>query len=194
MTKKKQQQPVLTFVIIFVIGFFCGAGFAVIKMGSGSTPGSTPQQAATQSNDTSIAISNLEAEVTANPENFKAWVDLGHRYFDSNQYAKAISAYTTSLNFHSGDANLLTDLGVMYRRTGEPQKAIEWFKKAQAMNPQHEPSRFNEGIVRYYDLKDTQGAIASWEELLRINPDATGGNGQKISEFVEHIKAEQAQK
>lgn len=194
MTNKKQPQPVLTFVIIFAIGFFSGAGFAVFKMGPDNTSGSAQQQATSQSNNISIAISNLEAEVTANPENFKAWVDLGHHYFDSNQYPKAITAYTTSLKYHSGDANLLTDLGVMYRRTGEPQKAIEWFEKAQAMNAQHEPSRFNEGIVRYYDLKDVTGAIASWEELLRINPEATSGNGQKIRDFVDNIIAEQAEK
>lgn len=194
---KKQQPPYLTFIIIFILGFAGGIGFAVFKLGTGN--GNAPVPAVTQQTDdqaaqTSAAITNLEAEVTANPENFASWVQLGHLYFDTNQPEKAIAAYTTSLKYHSGDANLLTDLGVMYRLTKQPQKAIELFEKAQAMDSQHQPSRYNEGIVRLYDLNDTKGAVAAWEELLTINPDATAGDGQKMREFINQLKSGQNKK
>lgn len=192
MSQNSSRQPYLLFAIIFIAGFVCGIGFSAYKLG-GEQPG-TPTatgQNQNQANQMAAAITSLEATVTAKPDDFQSWVQLGHLYFDTSQYDKAISAYTTSLKYHSGDANLLTDLGVMYRRTSQPEKAIEMFEKAQAMDPQHQPSRFNEGIVRFYDLKDTEGAIASWEELLTINPDATAGNGQKIREFVDQIKSGQ---
>jgi cytochrome c-type biogenesis protein CcmH/NrfG len=191
MAENKQQQPILAYVIIFIIGFVCGVGFAAYKLGSGESGHSisSGEQTANKADETSTAITNLEAAVTANPEDFQSWVHLGHLYFDTNQYDKAIAAYTTSLKYHSGDADLLTDLGVMHRRSGRPEVAIEWFKKAQAMDEIHQPSRFNEGIVRFYDLKDTEGAIASWEGLLKINPDATAGNGQKIRDFVDDVKS-----
>jgi cytochrome c-type biogenesis protein CcmH/NrfG len=190
MTEKKQQQPFLAYIIIFIVGFICGVGFAAYKLGSGEKGNSviSGQQTENKTDDNSAAITNLEAAVTANPEDFQSWVHLGHLYFDTNQYDKAIAAYTTSLKYHSGNADLLTDLGVMHRRSDRPEVAIEWFKKAQAMDEIHQPSRFNEGIVRFYDLKDTEGAIASWEELLRINPDATAGNGKKIKDFVDEVK------
>lgn len=192
--KQKKQQPIFTYLIIFIFGFIAGVGFAAYKLDSGTaTVADGGNTQAEHEAETADAISSLEADVTADPENFKAWVQLGHLYFDTKQNEKAITAYTTSLKYHSGDANLLTDLGVMYRRTNQPEKAIEWFEKAQAMDLTHQPSRFNEGIVKYYDLGDTPGAIASWEELLRINPDAATGNGQKIREIVDQIKAEYEQ-
>ena len=193
MTANSAKTPYLAYAIIFLVGFVAGIGFAVYKLDSGGSG----QQVATngqqegQAAQMASAITNLEAAVTAKPDDFQSWVQLGHLYFDTEQFDKAIVAYTTSLKYHSGDANLLTDLGVMYRRTGQPEKALEWFDKAQAMDAQHQPSRFNEGIVRFYDLKDTEGAIASWEELLRINPDATAGNGQKIKDFVEQVRSGQ---
>jgi cytochrome c-type biogenesis protein CcmH/NrfG len=192
---KKQQQPYLTFIIIFIIGFISGVGFAAFKLGTGES--SAPATAVTQQTDdktaeTATAIANLEAEVTAEPEDFASWVRLGHLYFDTGQHEKAIAAYTTSLKYHSGDANLLTDLGVMYRETKQPQKAIEMFEKAQAMDSQHQPSRFNEGIVRLYDLNDTKGAIAAWEELLTINPEAKAGDGRKMREFIDQLKSGQS--
>lgn len=191
----KYQRPYLTFIIIFVLGFVSGIGFAVFKLGTGEKSAPVPavtQQTDDQAAKNAAAITNLEAEVTAKPENFASWVQLGHLYFDTGQHEKAIAAYTTSLKYHSGDANLLTDLGVMYRETKQPQKAIEMFEKAQAMDSQHQPSRFNEGIVRLYDLNDTKGAIAAWEELLTINPDAKAGDGRKMREFIDELKRGQS--
>ena len=110
--------------------------------------------------------------MTPHPENFENWIRLGHLYYDADQPEKAIAAYTKSLELHSGDANLLTDLGVMYRRTKQPEKAIEFFDQAIKKDPSHLPSRFNKGIVLMYDLNDPTGAIAAWDELLAIDPEA----------------------
>lgn len=189
---KTPKSHLVTYFIIFVFGFLTGIAFTVYK---GVAPESTPSKIAegqpqSQDNETEQAIINLEAEVTANPENFENWIRLGHLYYDSNQPEKAISAYTKSMEFHSGDANLLTDLGVMYRRTKQPEKAIESFNQAIKKDSNHLPSRFNKGIVLMYDLKDTQGALNSWEELLKINPQAKTANGQPIRDFVEEIKAD----
>jgi cytochrome c-type biogenesis protein CcmH/NrfG len=189
--KKPQKNRLFTYVIIFLCGFLSGIAFTVYK---GGPPVATTAegQAQPQNNETDQAILNMEAEVTANPENFENWIRLGHLYFDSNQPQKAISAYEKSLELHPGDANLFTDLGVMYRRAGQPEKAIELFNKAIQNDPSHLPSRFNKGIVMMYDLNDPAGAIAVWEELLKINPQAKTASGQPIREFVDKIQADLA--
>ena len=192
MSQNSTKQPYIIYVIIFIVGFVSGIGFSALKMGGGDTQSNfAAKQTQSKEEQMAAAITSLEATVTAKPDDFQSWVQLGHLYFDTAQYEKAITAYSTSLNYHSGDANLIPDLGVMYRRTNQPQKAIEMFQRAQTIDPQHQPSRFNEGIVRFYDLKDKERAIASWEELLTINPDATAGNGQKIKDFIDQVKSGQ---
>lgn len=189
--QKTQKSQLVTYFIIFVFGFLSGIAFTVFKSDAPDVASSqaTSEQEHTH-DETSEAILNLEAEVTSNPDNFQNWVRLGHLYYDSNQPEKAIKAYTKSLELHSGDANLLTDLGVMYRRTNQPEKAIEHFDQAIRKDPAHLPSRFNKGIVLMYDLSDTEAAIASWEDVLRINPDAKTSSGESIADFVQHIKEE----
>jgi cytochrome c-type biogenesis protein CcmH/NrfG len=186
----------VAYFVIFVFGFLSGIAFTVYKGDSPEPTSSTVAEGQPQApnDETRQAIINLEAEVTANPENFQSWIRLGHLYYDSDQPEKAISAYTKSLEFHSGDANLLTDLGVMYRRIKQPEKAIELFNMAIEKDPNHQPSRFNKGIVLMYDLNDPPGAIAAWEELLSLNPQAKTANGQPIREFVDQIKADLAEK
>ncbi len=187
--KQNTKNPFMTYAIIFVVGFLCGVGFTIYKIGGTSGTSTTTSQVS-NSQDAAMheAILSLEAEVTSDPKNFQAWKKLGDSYYDHNEPQKAINAYTKSLELHSGDANLLTDLGVMYRKTEKFNKAIESFDKAREMDPTHEPSRFNKGIVLMYDLKDKEGAIESWEELLRINPDAHAGNGESIRAFVDSLK------
>lgn len=192
--RKTAKDSIYLYILIsFVVGFISGAGFAVYKMGPLSSPAKQSQgQAAAMTEQQNHAITTLEAEVTAHPDRFESWTRLGNLYFDSGQYTKAIKAYTKSLELHAGNADIWTDLGVMYRRTKQPEKAIESFDKAISMNPQHEISRMNKGIVLMYDLGDTEGAIQAWEELLRVNPEAQAGNGESIRQFVDQVKADLA--
>jgi cytochrome c-type biogenesis protein CcmH/NrfG len=184
------QETVILYVFIgFVVGFVAGLAFAVYKMDPEGSSQSTPAQN-TAENQKSQAISSLEAEVTQNPGNFQSWVRLGDLYYDTNQAQKAIGAYTRSLELHEGTANILTDLGVMYRRNKQPEKAIEYFDKAIAMDPTHQFSRMNKGIVQYYDLQDPQAAIATWEALLKIAPNAKNATGTPVRDFVDHVKSE----
>jgi tetratricopeptide (TPR) repeat protein len=76
----------------------------------------------------------------------------------------------------------------MYRRNGQPDKAVEMFSKAATIDPNHEQSRFNKGVVLLYDFQDRAGAIAAWEDLLRANPAASSPNGQPMGEIIADLK------
>ena len=58
------------------------------------------------------------------------------------------------------------------------------------IDPAHEISRFNKGIVLFHDLKDEEGALKTWESLLAINPDAQSPGGHAVQELVDHIQKE----
>ncbi len=80
----------------------------------------------------------------------------------------------------------------MYRNTEQKEKAIESFDRARQLDPQHEPSRLNKGIVQLFDLNDPQGAIASWEELLRLNPEAKMTDGSGVRQFIDGLQKDPA--
>lgn len=190
-----QKQKLVNYLVVFIAGFLAGIAFTVYKSDPGSSPTSDVSvlAAGTQEQESQRAILNMEAEVTANPESFEAWIRLGHLYFDTDQPEKAIKAYSRSLELHPGDANLLTDLGIMYRRVKKPQKAIEIFDQAIAIDGTHLQSRLNKGIVLLYDLNDSSGAIDSWQEVLRLKPDASFGNGQPLAAFIEELRKQPEQ-
>ena len=79
-------------------------------------------------------------------------------------------------------------MGVMYRRNKQPREAIKAFDQAMAIDPKHEISRMNKGIVLLHDLNDREGAIQAWEELVHINPLAMSPTGRSVDELIQAIK------
>jgi cytochrome c-type biogenesis protein CcmH/NrfG len=180
-------------LLALAVGFFGGVMFAVLKSDTGAVPAAgRPQAQAPASPAAAPARSNmiasLEDETAKNPQNTQAWIQLGNEYFDSSQHEKSIWAYGKALELDPNNANVWTDMGIMHRRSGKPQEAIQAFDKAIAVDPKHEPSRLNKGIVLLHDLQDLDGAIASWEALLEINPIAMAPTGRSVDEMVQSMK------
>lgn len=176
-----------------IIGFLSGIVFSIYKApaGVGVATVATDQpkvQAGKLTAEQTQQLLQLELEVQKNPANVAAWTNLGHLYFDSDQADKAINAYNKSLALAPNNADVLTDLGVMYRRAGNPQQAVASFDRAIQANANHETARFNKGIVLLYDLKDQPSAIVAWQGLVSLNPMATAPNGQLISEMLKEMQ------
>ncbi len=169
-------------LIALVVGFIAGNIYSVYKSGPGVTTRTPEQERSTRQ---LARIFALEREVKSNPNNSTAWLELGNLYFDTNKYKDSIQAYNTHLSLKPGSPGVLTDLGIMYRRSGNPSEAIASFDRALELNPRHEPARFNKGIVLYYDVGFRDEAVKIWRELSESNPDYRTSDGRTIKEFLE---------
>lgn len=185
---------IIVALVALIVGFLIGVVFSSMQSAQYANQATQqqPQPSGQQGSGISPAQANqilsLENEVAANPQNLQAWTSLGHTYYDTGRFAKAINAYNKSLALDPNNPNVWTDLGTMYRRNKQPYEAIKAFDKASSISPTHENARFNRGVVYLYDLNDKAAARKAWEELLTINPGALAPNGQPVKEILETIK------
>ncbi len=191
----RKETFLLVTLLALAVGFFGGVMFSVFKSGTVETPARQAAAPPPETADSGSAgmIAALEKETRSNPANAAAWVELGNSYFDTNQYEKSIAAYRKFLEIKPNTASVWTDLGIMYRRSGKPQKALEAFDKAIEIDPKNEAARLNKGIVYLHDLKDFDGAIKAWEELLAINPIVMSPTGRSVDEMVQQLKKQSPQ-
>jgi cytochrome c-type biogenesis protein CcmH/NrfG len=185
----KSENVIWMVVAALLIGFIGGVAFGIYKSEAMLGPRQSIPPAAMDESRLQ-AIDELKARVRQNPDDINAWVQLGHQYFDADRPRDAIEAYEKALAGDPRNADVWTDLGVMYRRSGDPQKAVEAFDRATRLDATHEISRFNKGIVLFHDLNDEKGALAAWESLLAINPEAKSPDGQTVKKLVDHLKAD----
>ena len=200
MAEKKKQRGYIktenTLLIVFIalsIGFVGGIVFGVYKSGSILPKGSSMPSAANTSSDQAAKIEALKKLTRENPENIESWIQLGHIYYDTDQIKEAIHAYETALKIKPDAPNILTDLGVMYRRAGNSKEAVAKFDQAIAADPSHQISRFNKGIVLMHDLNDAKGAVDAWRELVKLNPNAKAPNGQLVKDLIAQFENQRTQ-
>ncbi len=184
--------------IALVVGFSVGVFTGIYKVSSYlSDPTSAQPQQASQGQATSPERADkvlaLEKEVSSNPNNLVAWTQLGDLHFYSGQFEKAIKAYQKTLELSRDNPTVWTSLGVAYRRTNQPFKAVKAYNRAIEVDPRHEASRFNKGVVLMHDMNDREDAIRAWEELLKVNPAAMAPDGQPVKELVEELRVDQNQ-
>jgi cytochrome c-type biogenesis protein CcmH/NrfG len=188
----KTENMILFLFIAVSIGFLGGVVFSAWRSSDEiQVPTESNQRAATKPPISMEQRQKLEALVQATqttPDNVQTWTQLGHLYFDIGEPDKAIDAYLKSLELDSNRPEIWIDLGVMYRRTGDPQKAVQSFEKALTLNQRHEIALFNLGVVQMHDLKDAKAALASWERLVQINPQAKTPNGQLVKSLLAELK------
>jgi cytochrome c-type biogenesis protein CcmH/NrfG len=191
----KTENMLMIICITLTIGFVGGVFFSVYKSGSAMIPGTNNAPTGEMGGANHTAkIAALKQLIAENQTDVESWVQLGHLYFDTNQFEEAINAYKNALKHKGNDPNILTDLGVMYRRAGNPKAAIEKFNQATAIDPKHQIARFNKGIVLMHDLNDMAAAAAVWQELVEINPNAKTPDGQLVKDLISQLNRAESSK
>ena len=188
-----KKESILIAVFALVAGLLGGILVTMLVKDKGSQQVSTAIPSGSGSpTDYAQRIAEAEKIVAANPKNLSAWISLGNDYFDTEQFQKAIHAYSKALEIQPDNPNILTDQGVMYRKVGWYDKALANFEKAQKLDPRHLQSLFNIGIVYAADLKQPDKAIAAWTRYLQL--DSGSPTAMQIKSMMETLKADTSQR
>jgi tetratricopeptide (TPR) repeat protein len=195
----KKETVILIVVIAFLVGFISGATVVILKGTKGaekvasvqrpqmaSSGPEIPAPSARDSIEVASKIQTLKEIAKKDPKNLPALVELGNLYFDTNQPKEAIEAYSRYLAVKPDNPDVRTDMGIMYRKLGQSDKALEEFRKAAQSDPKHGNSRYNIGLVLLHDKQDMKGAIKAWEDYLKVDPNSE--RAQRIRAQIEKMK------
>jgi len=191
----KKETVILMVVIALLVGFITGATVAILRGKRGvegsamvQKPQMAPSPASPDPSSLEVAskIQTLKDILKKDPKNLPAWMELGNLYFDSNQPKEAIEAYSQYLAIKPDNADVRTDMAIMYRNLGEMDLALEQFQKAAQSDPKHVNSRYNIGIVLLHDKQDVKGAIKAWEEYLKVDPKSE--RAERVRAQMENLK------
>ena len=151
------------------------AGFA--SAANSTQPGSMPAGASPQSSAEQLRqladtqAQPLLAQLKNDPKNSALLYQIGNLYYDTQQYPEAVRYYEDSLKIEPNATDVRTDLATAYHLMGQPDRAIQEYDTVLKIDGKHANALFNEGMVKWQDKMDLNGAIASWKRLLELHPD-----------------------
>ena len=168
----------------YILAGFClvlGVALGYLFRGSAS-----PAAASAAGNSVNQAVAPLLAALKNNPDDFNTLVQVANLYYDGKQYPDAVKYYQLAVKGQPTNPDVLTDLGTSLWYLGDADGAIKNFEKALKYRPDHPGTLFNLGVVRWQGKLDPKGAIAAWEELLRLNPNYP--QKQEVQEFIDRAR------
>ncbi len=126
-----------------------------------------------QINDLVRARDLLDRYYQLRPNDMEGVLALANLNYDTKDFSRAAELYQRYLTSDPQNPDVLTDLGVSFRNIKQPQKALESFKKAQEIQPDHWVSLYNEVVVLAFDLNDLDGAESILSRLRQLQPGNT---------------------
>jgi hypothetical protein len=115
-------------------------------------------------------VAQLKQYVEQHPDDADAVLKLANLNFDIRNWPRAQELYTQFLKLRPNNPDVLTDLGISYRETQKFDQALESFREARKLAPDHWQSYYNEVVVLAFDLKRYDEAGPLLQELQRMQP------------------------
>lgn len=130
-------------------------------------------------------ISSYKERLKSNPKDLEALIFLGNSNFDIKRFEKAKELYIQALMIDPKNPSVRTDLASCFRSLGQSDQAIVELETVLALNPDHPPALFNLGVILLNDKGDKNGAIQTWQHLLKKHPESplTHGLSEKIAQL-----------
>ena len=114
-------------------------------------------------------LASLKEAVSKNPNDVDALVQLGDMYMQAAKFPQAAEYLQRALAVRD-DAAVRMDLGICYKQTNQPEKALAEFQRSAAMAPDQWQPLFNEAIA-LIDLQRMDEARVIATKLQKMRPD-----------------------
>jgi len=130
----------------------------------------------------------LLAQLKSSPGNAELLTKIGNIYYDTQQYPEAVKYYEDALRVSPANLEVRTDMGTAYHYMGQGDRALEEYDKVLKINPKHANALYNQGMVRWQDKMDMNGAVESWKRLLATNPDLPKEKHDQVSDLIAKVE------
>ncbi len=180
--------------LVAIAILLAGAVLGYLFRGSSSqtaSAGSLSGNQQTGSTSPNITVQPLLDRLKDNPNDPELLVNIGNQYYDNHDYGKAVEYYERSLKIRPDDVNVRTDMGTAIWYSGDAERAIREYETSLQYQPNHSQTLFNMGIVKWQGEHDGSAALASWQKLLKEDPEYP--DRQKVEQLMQQVQEEMTQ-
>jgi cytochrome c-type biogenesis protein CcmH/NrfG len=175
-----QAKQVFVMAVIFllvglVVGYLLPGGRAATSAKPAALASKTPGTHPPMTMEQMKAMADRKAaplleKLKANPKDAGALGQLGALYSSAHQFQQAAEYYNKSLQLDPKNVAVRTQLASSLYYSGDVDNATKELQQVLKSDPKNANALFNLGMMKWKGQNDAAGAIATWQELLRTNP------------------------
>jgi tetratricopeptide (TPR) repeat protein len=172
-------------IVIRILGCVALAAWPAVVDAQPSAPPTRVASASTPAEDAAIeegarlhdqgkyneAIAKYEEILKLSPNNMTALYELAYSFAENKEFEKSLAAATRGTEYSSPLLPLFYDLiGSAFDSLGDPQKAIETYRKGIQIVPDAAMLHYNMGVTYLESLKNPDEARRAFEKAAAIDP------------------------
>jgi len=127
-------------------------------------------------------------KLKSDPDNSDLLIQVGNIYQATHQFKQAIPYYDRALKVAPQNVAIRTELASCMFYTGDPDGAIRELEQSLRDDPKNANSLFNLGIIKWQGKHDAAGALTSWHQLLRSNPQLSAERKASVQKLIAEVE------
>jgi len=131
-------------------------------------------------------LKQLEETVKSDPKNLAALTELGGMQSEQGNFNEAVKWYKQAVDGDPKNIEMRNYLGEALFQADRVEESLATFKGTLDINPTHPEALFDYGYVLLQGKKDPEGAIQSWEKLVKTNPNFD--QLDRVKQLIETVK------
>jgi cytochrome c-type biogenesis protein CcmH/NrfG len=130
----------------------------------------------------------LLAKLKTDPDNADLLIQAGSIYQATHQFKEAAEYYGKSLNVKPKNVAIRTEMASCLYYLGDVDGALKQLQQATTDDPKDANSLFNLGFIRWQAKKDSKGALAAWQQLLKTNPQLDVNKKAEVEKLIANAR------
>ena len=208
MQKIKKNQPLVKAIILIICGGLILSSLAAAIISLTDPPPSDDPRDIYRSQLTQLetVIAQTEKSLADDPENVELLKKLGDSYYTKGQlhaslnegaesvesFAKALEPYGKVLELEPDNVDVRVDRAVAAYASNNNEVDQEEFEKAITVDPANAKAYFNYGVFLYFGLNEPEEALAQWQKVVELNPEAEQDLVETTKTWIKAVEAELA--
>ena len=126
----------------------------------------------------------LLAKLKTDPNNSDLLNQIGTLYKATHQFKEAAGYFQKAIDANPKNVAARTDLASWLFYHGDADGAINQLQQSLHYDPKDANSLFNLGMIRLQAKNDPSGAVAAWQQLLKLNPKQAADKKASVEKLI----------
>ena len=126
----------------------------------------------------------LLERLKSDPNNSALLIQVGSIYHTTHQFKQAAEYYDKALRVDPKNVAIRTKLASSLFRMGDADGAIAQLNQALSYDPKDANALFDLGVVKLNGKRDSKGALAAWQRLLKSNPQLSADRKATVQKLM----------
>jgi cytochrome c-type biogenesis protein CcmH/NrfG len=131
----------------------------------------------------------LLAKLKKDPNNSALLMQIGSVYHSAHLFKEAATYYGMAVQLDPKNVDAHTKLAISLFRAGDVDPAIAELNRALSIDARNPNALFNLGMIRLQGKNDPKGALATWQKLIKLNPQLDAERKAQVQRLMAGVMA-----